>query len=224
VSQDFADIATRIVTVPHPPADQLPFRISADAAQQLILTIAQLLTYGRARGVYEAVDMREYRAGRTECLRAVTPQAVKFASLLLSGNATRQDLDDVLGAHRAWVKACKRGAGVDRHLLGLRFTVAAMEAEGQELTGTEFLTDPGVAATTYDFLSTTSIGGADYFVRYAFVPSVPEGFGISYTPQPESFEYCVTWHPSTADQPDGFLHALPQASDLLWSFVASLHE
>ena len=224
VSQDFADIATRIVTVPHPPADQLPFRISADAAQQLILTIAQLLTYGRARGVYETVDMREYRAGRTECLRAVTPQAVKFASLLLSGNATRQDLDDVLGAHRAWVKACKRGAGVDRHLLGLRFTVASMEAEGQELTGTEFLTDPGVAATTYDFLSTTSIGGADYFVRYAFVPSVPEGFGISYTPQPESFEYCVTWHPSTADQPDGFLHALPQASDLLWSFVASLHE
>ena len=62
MSQDFADIATRIVTVPHPPADQLPFRISADAAQQLILTIAQLLTYGRARGVYEAVDMREYRA------------------------------------------------------------------------------------------------------------------------------------------------------------------
>lgn len=224
VSQDFADIATRIVTVPHPPAEQLPFRISADAAQQLILTIAQLLTYGRVRGVYEAVDMREYRAGRTECLRAVTPQAVKSASLLLSGNATRQDLDDVLGAHRAWVKACKRGDGVDRHLLGLRFTAAAIEAEGKELTGTEFLTDPGVAATTYDFLSTTSIGGADYFVRYAFVPSVPEGFGISYTPQPKSFEYCVTWHPSRADQPDAFLHALPQASDLLWSFVASLNE
>lgn len=224
VSRDVTDIATHIVTVPHPPADQLPFRISADAAQQLILTIAQLKTYGRARGVYEAVDMREYRAGRTEYLRAVTPQAVKFASLLLGGEATCQDLDDVLSAHRAWVKACKRGDGVDRHLLGLRFTVASMEAEGQELTGTEFLTDPGVAATTYDFLSTTSIGGADYFVRYAFVPSVPEGFGISYTPQPESFEYCVTWHPSSADQPDDFLHALPQASDLLWSFVTSLHE
>lgn len=224
VFRDFTDMATRIVTVPHPPADQLPFRVSADAAQQLILTIAQLLTYGRVRGVYEAVDMREYRAGRTECLRAATPQAVKFASLLLDGEATRQDLDDVLGAHRAWVKACKRGDGVDRHLLGLRFTAAAMEAEGKEVTGTEFLTDPGVAATTYDFLSTTSIGGADYFVRYAFVPSVPEGFGISYTPRPESFEYCVTWHPSRADQPNHFLHALPQASDLLWSFVTSLHE
>ncbi|MGX6968243.1 choline/carnitine O-acyltransferase [Corynebacterium sp. c7Ub_26] len=188
------------------------------------MTIAQLQAYGRARGVYEAVDMRKYCAGRTECLRAVTPQAVKFASLLLSGNATRQDLDDVLDAHRAWVKACKRGDGVDRHLLGLRFTAATMEAEGKELTGTEFLTDPGVAATTCDFLSTTSIGGADYFVRYAFVPSVPEGFGISYTPQPESFEYCVTWHPSRADQPDVFLPALPQASGLLWSFITSLHE
>lgn len=224
VSRGFADIATHIVAVPHPPADQLPFRISADAAQQLILTITQLLTYGRARGVYEAVDMREYRAGRTECLRAATPQAVKFASLLLSGKATRRDLDDVLSAHRAWVKAWKRGDGIDRHLLGLRFTAAAMEAEGRKLTGMEFLTDPGVAAATYDFLSTTSIGGADYFVRYAFVPSVPEGFGISYTPQPESFEYCVTWHPSRADQPDDFLHALPHASDLLWSFVTSLHE
>lgn len=224
VSKDFTDTATHIVAFPHPPADQLPFRISTDAAQQLILTIAQLLTYGRVRGVYEAVDMREYRAGRTECLRAATPQAVKFASLLLGGEATGQDFDDALGAHRAWVKACKRGDGVDRHLLGLRFTAAAMEADGKALVGAEFLADPGVVATTYDFLSTTSIGGADYFVRYAFVPSVPEGFGISYTPRPESFEYCVTWHPSHADRPDDFIHALPHASDLLWSFVTSLHE
>ncbi|WP_058753869.1 choline/carnitine O-acyltransferase, partial [Rothia kristinae] len=211
------ELKTAIVRVPRPPAEGLPLKLSVDAVSQLILTVAQQLAYGRTRAVYEAVDMREYRAGRTECLRPVTPEAVAFARALISEDATLDMFSEALEAHRSWVKACKRGEGVDRHLLGLR----RIAAEGRDVDAPAraFLEDPGVAAATTDFLSTTSIGGAQQIVRYAFAPTVPEGFGISYTPHPEAIEYCLTWHRDTADAPEEFLAALPRAATLLGEFV-----
>ncbi|MBE8527729.1 choline/carnitine O-acyltransferase, partial [Amycolatopsis sp. H6(2020)] len=214
------ELKTAIVRVPRPPAEGLPLKLSVDAVSQLILTTAQQLAYGHTRAVYEAVDMREYRAGRTECLRPVTPEAVAFARALISEDATLDMFSEALEAHRSWVKACKRGEGVDRHLLGLR----RIAAEGRDVDAPAraFLEDPGVAAATTDFLSTTSIGGAQQIVRYAFAPTVPEGFGISYTPHPEAIEYCLTWHRDTADAPEDFLAALPHAAALLGEFVRGL--
>ena len=214
------ELKTAIVRVPRPPAEGLPLKLSVDAVSQLILTTAQQLAYGHTRAVYEAVDMREYRAGRTECLRPVTPEAVAFARALISEDATLDMFSEALEAHRSWVKACKRGEGVDRHLLGLR----RIAAEGRDVDAPAraFLEDPGVAAATTDFLSTTSIGGAQQIVRYAFAPTVPEGFGISYTPHPEAIEYCLTWHRDTADAPEEFLADLPRAATLLGEFVRGL--
>ncbi len=214
------ELKTAIVRVPRPPAEGLPLKLSVDAVSQLILTVAQQLAYGRTRAVYEAVDMREYRVGRTECLRPVTPEAVAFARALISEDATLDMFSEALEAHRSWVKACKRGEGVDRHLLGLR----RIAAEGRDVDAPAraFLEDPGVAAATTDFLSTTSIGGAQQIVRYAFAPTVPEGFGISYTPHPEAIEYCLTWHRDTADAPEEFLADLPRAATLLGEFVRGL--
>lgn len=113
-------------------------KFRADAMSQLILSIAQELTYGRIRAVYEAVDMREYKAGRTECLRAVTPEAVAFAQTLVrggrgngsddgadrsgscgdetAGESLAELLRAALDAHRNWVIGCKTGNGIDRHL------------------------------------------------------------------------------------------------------------
>ena len=113
---------------------------------------AQHATYGRVRGVYEAVDMREYQAGRTECLRPVTPEAAAFVRALHEGHATEELFRAALDAHRGWVKACKSARGVDRHLLGL-----AMMAERTGETSA-FFESPALAAVRHDFLSTTSIG------------------------------------------------------------------
>ncbi|MDN5641179.1 MAG: choline/carnitine O-acyltransferase [Actinomycetia bacterium] len=189
------ELTTAVVRVPRPTAEGLPLKLSVDALSQLILTTAQQLAYGHTRAVYEAVDMREYRAGRTECLRPVTPESVAFTRALISEDASLGMFSEALEAHRSWVKACKRGEGVDRHLLGLRRIAAEnldlddggdgsedARAADVDAEARAFLADPGVAAATTDFLSTTSIGGAQQIVRYAFAPTIPEGFGISYTP------------------------------------------
>lgn len=205
-----------IITVPHKQPAEMPFKVSRDASAQLTMSIAQELTYGRVRAVYEAVDMREFRAGRTECLRAATPEAVNFAKKLVAGKATSEDLESAINAHRGWVKRCKSGNGFDRHF-------QMMATVDEEAAANEpFFTDEDATAARRDFLSTTSIGGADQVVRYSFVPSLPEGFGIAYTPLPQDGEFCVSWNTGTAEKPEEFRANLEKASDMFWGFCATL--
>ncbi|WP_144791710.1 choline/carnitine O-acyltransferase [Kocuria palustris] len=211
-------LSVRIITVPRVAAEQRPFRMSDDAVQQLIFTIAQLSAFGRVRGVYESVDVREYQAGRTECLRPVTSQAVEFAAAALEGCATREQLRSAIDAHKDWIKACKSGRGPDRHLRGLRL-MAGDSGAGEELFGSEAL-----AAVSEDFLSTTSVGGPEAIVRYAFAPSAPGGFGIAYTKGEEEFEFCLSFRADSAEDPEGFAEALRRAAAVFWEAAAGMRD
>lgn len=226
------DLRVDLVQVPRVPNAELPMKFSADAMSQLILSIAQELTYGRIRAVYEAVDMREYKAGRTECLRAVTPEAVAFAQALVRGgrgNGSDDGGDETAGeslaellraaldAHRNWVIGCKTGNGIDRHLWALAFT-----AEKEGLGSLDLMADPGVVAARTDFLSTTSIGSDRQIVRYVFAPTVPNGFGVNYTPGAEKIEYCLTWDAATAEKPEEFQRNLARAGEMLESFLRGM--
>ena len=204
------------VFVPRPHAAELPFRISDDAAQQLIMLYGQLATYNRVRSVYEAVDMREYQAGRTECLRPVTTEAVEFVSALLAGEATLEQFKAALDAHRGWVKACKSARGIDRHLLGLQYVA---ERHGLD---TSFFDNPGLAVMRRDFLSTTSIGGPEQIVRYAFAPTTPEGFGMTYTRLSDGYEYCINYRRDTSEDLEGFARNLTVGAEKLWEFVRAV--
>lgn len=205
------------VFVPRPHKAELPFRISDDAAQQLIMLYAQLATYNRVRSVYEAVDMREYQAGRTECLRPVTSEAVEFIAALQAGEATLERFQAALDAHRDWIKTCKSAHGIDRHLLGLQYV---SERNGVD---TDFFTNPGLATMRRDFLSTTSIGGPEQIVRYAFAPTTPEGFGMTYTRLPGGYEYCINYRRDTSEDLEGFARNLTVGAEKLWEFVLTPH-
>lgn len=211
------EYAVEIIEVPKLAKEELPFKFSADAMSQLILSIAQLLTFGHIRAVYEAVDMREYKAGRTECLRAVTPEAVAFAKQLVAGKPTVEALQEALNAHRNWVIGCKTGRGIDRHLWALSFT-----SEKQSGAPLALLADPGVKAARTDFLSTTSIGSDAHIIRYVFAPTIPNGFGVNYTPKATSIEYCLTFNRDKAEQPEQFQANLTRAAELLADFLRTL--
>jgi hypothetical protein len=204
------------LALPRVPDDELPFGMSLDALHQVVLTTAQVLAYGRVRSAYESVDMRGFRGGRTECLRPVTPEAVDFATALVADRATLDLLQEMLRAHRVQVKACKTGQGFERHLLGLE-----MMADRAGIRP-PFLSDPALKRLHTDFLSTTSLGSPDQVIDYAFAPTVPEGFGVCYTPYATSLGFLVTWWDDTAETPDAFLAALKEAADLLCRFLRRL--
>lgn len=176
----------QVVTVDAPETGHLPYPVSDDAVQQWIFLYAQLATYGRLRSTYESVDMRHMQAGRTECLRPNNAAAAALVRALLDGAATGEQVQAALVAHKDWVRACKTGHGIDRHLLGLR-----LAAQRLELTP-ELFTDPAYTALTTDFLSTTSLGGQRQVVRTAFAPTSRGGIGIYYSLVPGGYQFLLS--------------------------------
>ena len=203
----------RILRIPTGPVPPLPFKLSHDAGMQLVMIYAQLATYGRLRSTYESVDMREYEAGRTECLRPNTAAAVACAEAMVRGEATVELLRDALEAHRALVKVCKAGQSIDRHLFGLALMATR---EGWEMP---ILDDPAYAMLTTDFLSTTSLGEPTKIVRAAFAPTSVGGIGINYTPLEGVYEFCLNYVEDEAEHVDEFADALSEGVRALWDLL-----
>lgn len=208
-----ADLLVHDVSVPAPDLSSLDVKSSQDAVQQLLLTYAQLATFGRVRSVYESVDMREFQAGRTECLRPVTPEAVACAQALLDGRATPELFGQTMDAHRGWVKACKAGRGIDRHLLGLQ----NMIQKGEQVP--EFVTSDLREAVTSDFLSTTSLGEAEPICRYAFAPAAADSLGVGYVKYADHYEYVINHHAQQAEAVREFAQNIQQASRAVSDFI-----
>lgn len=204
----------RVVRVPATTSDTL--RLSTDAMQQFVILYAQLRAYGRVRSTYESVDMREYQAGRTETMRPVTPQAVALARALLDGDATPAHLHDALAAHKRRIVECKKGDGIDRHLLGLRIESAELGASP------ELFEDAGYRRLTTDFLSTTSLGADGQIARYAFAPTSEGGIGIGYSRRGDGaeFEFVLNHEAAREGDIEDFARALGEGASRLAALVA----
>lgn len=205
----------RILRCPFVLPDDLPFRVSHDAIQQLALVYAQLARYGQVRSTYEAVDVREYQAGRTECLRPVDLPAAALGRALLEDEATPEHLHAALAAHREKVIACKSGQGLDRHLTGLR-----LMAERLGLTPDLFREESHARLTT-DFLSTSSLGDDRQMVRFAFAPTSVGGIGVNYTAVDDGYEYCLICDTDDGVDIDAFARSIGEGVDALARLVTT---
>lgn len=210
-----ADYRVRTLPVRTLPQAEMPNRFSHDAGQQWVLLYAQLATYGRLRSTYEAVDMREYQAGRTECLRPNTVEAVALVTSLMAGDATSDQLQTAAAAHRERVIACKTGQSIDRHLLGLW-----LSAQRLGLTP-EIFTDVAYGRLTRDFLSTTSLGDQTDIVRYGFAPSIAEGMGVDYTALDGAYEFTLSYREDHVERMDDFIANLHAGAAALFGLIAS---
>lgn len=201
------DHQVRIVPVPNPvPAEA---KISLDAVQQWLMLYAQWSTYGQVRSTYEAVDMREYAAGRTECLRPNTREAVALVRSLADGTVEPDQVRRALDAHRTWVKAAKVGHGVDRHLLGLRLAADRLGL------ASPIHADDGYRRLTTDFLSTTSLGDRGEILRCGFAPTSGGGVGFYYSPSSDDLEFTVCFRASAAEQIDELVRNLHRGAAAL---------
>ncbi len=192
------------------------FKLSTDAAMQWVMLYAQVATWGRVRSHYEAVDMREYAAGRTECLRSVTPEAVALVRGLLAGDATAEQLEATRVAHSGWVKACKSGNAIDRHLFGLQLMASRLG-----LTPAIFA-DESYKRLTQDLLSTTSLGDRAQIIRVTFAPTARGCIGAYYSADAASFEFCLIWRTDERPEIDVFAANLAAGTAALQQLVDSV--
>ncbi len=192
----------------------LPYEMSTDALTQLILMIAQQLTYGKIRAHHQSCDMRHFRAGRTETIRPVTLEATNFVTNLVRDNATVRQLQTALNAHSEWVTAAAAGKAFDRHFFMLRHI-------GIELGGANAPLFTQHTAALEDFITVSTAGGSEAFTRAIAAPSVEYGFHIHYTPLTAGTEFLVTWVDG-APQAEALYRNLQPAAELLYDFIATI--
>ncbi len=135
-------------------------RVSPDAFVQLCYQLAHRRTRGRLGATYESVATRQYRHGRTEAMRVVTPEVVHFVAVMddpaMNTTVRRAAFRAAAEKHVKRARECQTGQAPEQHLWELQLM---QQRHGEELGVTQPLNlynSPGWRIMRDDYLSTSS--------------------------------------------------------------------
>ncbi|KAH7890779.1 acyltransferase ChoActase/COT/CPT [Phlebopus sp. FC_14] len=159
------------------------FGVGPDGWAQVVIQIAyaRLARGGKVPqwpvGTYEAATTRRFYKGRTETIRVVSDEVVRFVKAMLDGAATREEklvlFKRAVKKHGQLAREAGMAEGVDRHMLGLKVVGGA----SQPLPA--LFTDPLYTRSSHWNLSTSAIF-SKHFTVYGWGEVVPDGFGVAY--------------------------------------------
>jgi carnitine O-acetyltransferase len=178
-------------------------KISPDAFVQLAYQLAHVRAKGLVGATYESISTRQYRRGRTEAMRVVTPEILAFVSTMDDPDAapaTRRDaLRAAADAHVRRAKECQLGQAPEQHLWEL---LLIQHRRGAELGVTEppaLFETPGWLIMRDDYLSTSS-APSERIQYFGFGSTSSRCIGIAYVLLPEKFNlYLSTPRPVAAE-------------------------
>lgn len=177
--------------------------ISPDAFAQLSYQLAHRRSKGLTGATYESIATRQYRNGRTEAMRVITPEMVAFVDTMQDPAAdTAAKLAAVraaAGAHVARAKQCQTGEAPEQHLWELEWI---QRRRGAELGATEpipLYSSPGWTVMRDDYLSTSSAPSVN--IRYfGFGSTSPKCIGIAYVLLPDRWNLYLATPTAVADE------------------------
>ncbi|MGH3915778.1 MAG: choline/carnitine O-acyltransferase, partial [Pseudonocardiaceae bacterium] len=157
--------------------------MSPDAFAQLAFQLVHQRAKGHLGATYESIATRHYRHGRTEAMRVVTPEVVRFVAAMDDPGADDQTRRAAFRAaaqkhvHRA--KQCQAGQAPEQHLWELQLI---QQRRGAELGVTEPLAlyeSPGWLTMRDDYLSTSAVSSA-HIQFFGFGSTSRKCIGIGY--------------------------------------------
>lgn len=179
-----AQIAIKHIEIPIPAS--LLKKHSADVLSQIAHVYAITKIMQAPRGIYEAAAIPHFRNGRTECVRSYSLEMEELAYALQDNQAQASELiklfERATAEHKERIKACKKGLGVDRHLLGLQL-LAEKQPAPDELSRKaleSFFTGNALKAESENFFSTSSLGEIDVAGVLIYNPVMTGGYGVAY--------------------------------------------
>ncbi|TIB75421.1 hypothetical protein E3Q23_02442 [Wallemia mellicola] len=164
--------------------------------------------YGRTECTYEPAMTKAFAHGRTEAIRTVTPEVVKFVQTFNSDVSASEKIATLRAAcdyHSKLSKDCSKGLGHDRHLYAmLRIAdIESDEIEGKNENNTSngaskpprvrpsIYSDQGYLLGTTDILSTSNCGNPALRL-FGFASTSPRGYGIGYIIRDNSISLCIS--------------------------------
>jgi carnitine O-acetyltransferase len=221
------DTGTAIVTFEDFGADQAKsMGISPDAFVQLAFQLAHRRAKGFTGATYESIATRQFRNGRTEAMRVVTPQIVEFVEAMSDSNASAPDraaaLRAAAAAHAARAKECQAGDAPEQHLWELQLLAKRQGIDWSP----ELYVSPGWVKMRDDYLSTSAAPSVN--IRYfGFGATSEHCIGVAYVLLPKRFNVHLSTPRSVAPQMTAFADQLGEAiaemSDLLGELFKTAH-
>ncbi|WP_410571542.1 choline/carnitine O-acyltransferase [Amycolatopsis sp. cmx-4-61] len=158
--------------------------MSPDAFAQMAYQLAHRRAKGLTGATYESIATRQFRNGRTEAMRVVTPEVVRFADVMTSPSASADEKREAFRAaaakHVARAKECQAGDAPEQHLWELQL-IGKRRGDTSEPA---LYSAPGWLKMRDDYLSTSSAPSVN--IRYfGFGSTSPQCIGIAYVLLPD---------------------------------------
>jgi carnitine O-acetyltransferase len=210
-----ADTASAIVSVEGYGAEQFKRRaMSPDAFAQMAFQLVHQRSRGRLGATYESIATRQFRHGRTEAMRVVTPEVVRFVEAMqdpAADPATRRAaLRAAADAHVRRARDCQAGRAPEQHLWELQMIQRRHGAELGVPGPLPFYDSPGWRILRDDYLSTSAVPSP--YVRYwGFGSTSPTCIGVAYAVLPDRLNVYLSTPRAVRDQLTDFAAELPRA-------------
>ncbi|NKY32516.1 choline/carnitine O-acyltransferase [Nocardia speluncae] len=194
--------------------------ISPDAFAQLSYQLAHRRSKGLTGATYESIATRQYRNGRTEAMRVITPEMIAFVDSMeepAADTATKlAAARAAAGAHVARAKQCQSGEAPEQHLWELEWIQRRRGAELGVTDPIPLFHSPGWTIMRDDYLSTSSAPSVN--IRYfGFGSTSPKCIGIAYVLLPDRWNLYLATPAAVAGEMYTF-------ADHLRTAVAELEE
>ncbi|WP_433337635.1 choline/carnitine O-acyltransferase [Spirillospora sp. CA-294931] len=193
-------------------------KVSPDAFAQMAYQLAHKRSKGFTGATYESIATRQYRNGRTEAMRVVTPEVLRFVAAMDdpgSGAAERRAAFRAAAAkHVERAKQCQAGQAPEQHLWELQL-IAKRRGEADD----PLFATPGWVTMRDDYLSTSSAPSVniDYF---GFGSTSEQCIGVAYVLLPERLNVYLSTPRKVADAMFVFADRLREAVDELQELLA----
>jgi carnitine O-acetyltransferase len=197
--------------------------VSPDAFVQVAYQLAHQRAKGHLGATYESIATRQYRLGRTEAMRVVTPGIRDFVAAMENPAADEDTRRAAFRAaaeqHVARAKECQLGQAPEQHLWELELI---QRRRGAELGVTEqpaLYRTPGWLTMRDDYLSTSSAPSAN-IQYFGFGSTSSRCIGVAYVLLPERFNIYLSTPLAVADQMGTFADRLREAVGELRELLA----
>ncbi|KAJ2585800.1 Carnitine O-acetyltransferase mitochondrial, partial [Coemansia sp. RSA 1722] len=165
-------------------------KVSPDAFVQMAMQLAYYRKFGHVPATYESASTKSYARGRTETSRSVSEHSVQWCRMMVDNPETTslhtksELLKQAIINQSQFTAQCAKGAGIDRHLLGLEYALLSDEAKP------EIFSDPVFLASRHWKLSTSQISDP-ILDAYGWGEVVDDGFGVAYRIENNSLHFNV---------------------------------
>ncbi|MFI2187883.1 choline/carnitine O-acyltransferase [Streptomyces sioyaensis] len=197
---------------------------SPDAFVQLAYQLAHQRAKGHLGATYESIATRQYRYGRTEAMRVVTPEIQEFVAAMedpaASADTRRAAFHAAAAQHVTRAKECQTGQAPEQHLWELELI---QRRRGAELGVTEqpaLYRTPGWLTMRDDCLSTSSAPSV-HIQYFGFGSTSSRCIGVAYVLLPDRFHLYLSTPLPVADQMHTFADRLREALTELRELLSS---